>query len=516
MFKKILIANRGEIAVRILRACRELGIRSAAVFSEADRTSLHVRLADEAYPIGPAPSRESYLRIDKLMDVARRAGCDAVHPGYGFLAENAALPRACAGAGLTFIGPSPEAMEALGSKTAGRQLARRSGVPTVPGAADAIENPDEAQALAQNMGYPILLKAVAGGGGKGMRIVARDADFAPAWRDASSEAMNAFSDPRLYLEKYLDRPRHIEIQILADAHGRVVSLGERECSVQRRYQKVVEEAPSPIMTPDLRRKMSDAAVLLARAGGYSNAGTIEFLVDAQNNFYFLEANTRLQVEHPVTEQVTGLDLVKLQIAIAAGHRLPFAWETITPRGHAIEVRLYAEDPENNFFPSPGKILSRRAPSGPGIRLDEGVYSGWTVPMEYDPLLAKLIAWGNSREETIARLRRALEEYAVTGIKTNALLFRRILAEPDFLRADFHTRWLDELLLRPPSAASDLTAHFKEEEQRSSAAEAAVIAAALWQASQRDKQSCLPSSDTDSAQSSRWKLEGRRDLLDRTP
>jgi len=516
MFKKILIANRGEIAVRILRACRELGIRCVAVFSEADRASLHVRLADEAYPIGPAPSRDSYLRIDKLMDVARRAGCDALHPGYGFLAENAALPRACTSAGLTFIGPSPEAMEALGSKTSGRQLARRSGVPTVPGAADALETPEEAQALAQNMGYPVLLKAVAGGGGKGMRVVAHDAEFASAWRDASSEAMNAFSDPRLYLEKYLEKPRHIEIQILADAHGRVVSLGERECSVQRRHQKVIEEAPSPIMTPDLRKKMSDAAVLLARAGGYSNAGTVEFLVDAHNNFYFLEVNARLQVEHPVTEQVTGLDLVKLQIAIAAGHRLPFAWETITPRGHAIEVRIYAEDPENNFFPSPGKILSRRAPSGPGIRLDEGVYSGWTVPMEYDPLLSKLIAWGNSREEAIARLGRALGEYAVTGIKTNAALFRRILAEPDFLRANFHTRWLDEMLLRAPAAANNLTAHFSEQEQKSNAADAAVIAAALWQASQWDGQSRLSFSATDSRQPSQWKLEGRRDLLDRTP
>jgi acetyl-CoA carboxylase biotin carboxylase subunit len=516
MFKKILIANRGEIAVRILRACRELGIRSVAVFSEVDRTSLHVRLADEAYPIGPAPSRESYLRIDKLMDVARRAGCDAVHPGYGFLAEHAALPRACTGAGLTFIGPPPEAMEALGSKTAGRQLARRSGVPTVPGAIDPIENLDEAQALAQNMGYPVLLKAVAGGGGKGMRVVNRDAEFASAWREASSEAMNAFSDPRLYLEKYLEKPRHIEIQILADAHGRVVSLGERECSIQRRHQKVIEEAPSPILTLDLRKKMSDAAVLLARAGGYINAGTVEFLVDAQNNFYFLEVNTRLQVEHPVTEQVTGLDLVKLQIAIAAGHRLPFAWETITPRGHAIEVRLYAEDPKNNFFPSPGKILSCRAPSGPGIRLDEGVYSGWTVPMDYDPLLAKLIAWGNSREEAIARLRRALEEYAVTGIKTNAALFRRILAEPDFLRAEFHTKWLDELLLRPPAAPNNLAARLNAEEQRSSAADAAVIAAALWQAGQCDRHSCLYPSTEDFAPPSRWKLYGRLHQLDRTP
>src|SRR5689334_10413425 len=452
MFKKILIANRGEIAVRILRACRELGIKSVAVFSEVDRKSLHVRLADEAYPIGPAPSRESYLRIDKLMDVAQHAGCDALHPGYGFLAENAALPRACSEAGVTFVGPPAEAMEALGSKTAGRQLARRVEVPTVPGTNDPTEK-SEARALAQNMGYPVLLKAVAGGGGKGMRLVHSTAEFESAFRDASSEAMNAFGDDRLYLEKYLDRPHHVEIQIFADAHGRVVSLGERECSVQRRHQKVIEEAPSPIVTPDLRKKMGDAAVRLARAGRYVNAGTVEFLVDANLNFYFLEVNTRLQVEHPVTEQVTGLDLVKLQIAIAAGHRLPFAWESITPRGHAMEVRLYAEDPDNNFFPSPGKILSRNVPSGPGIRLDDGVYEGWTVPNDYDPLLSKLIAWGNSREETIARLRRALDEYTITGIRTNAGLFRRILEEHEFLRGEIHTRWLDDLLRRPRAAAS---------------------------------------------------------------
>src|SRR6266705_2230653 len=482
MFKKILIANRGEIAVRILRACRELGIRSVAVFSEADRKSLHVRLADEAYPIGPAPSRQSYLRIDKLMDVARRAGCDALHPGYGFLAENAALPRACTDTGLTFIGPP----------------------------ADAMEKPAEAQALAHRMGYPVLLKAVAGGGGKGMRLVNSDAEFEPAFRDASSEAMNAFGDDRLYLEKYLDRPHHVEIQIFADAHGRVVSLGERECSVQRRYQKVIEEAPSPVITPDLRKKMGDAAVRIARAGGYVNAGTVEFLVDTHYNYYFLEVNTRLQVEHPVTEQVTGLDLVKLQIAIAAGHRLPFAWETITPRGNAMEVRLYAEDPDNNFFPSPGKILSRHAPSGPGIRLDEGVYEGWTVPNDYDPLLSKLIAWGNSREETIARLRRALEEYAITGIKTNAGLFRRILSEPDFLRGEIHTRWLDELLRRPRSAASLANG----QDQDTGALDAAAIAAAIWHATQSSAASFVtPPAD---AGPSLWKLEGRRQQLDRTP
>ncbi len=510
MFKKILIANRGEIAVRILRACRELGIRSVAVFSDVDRKSLHVRLADEAYPIGPAPSRESYLRIDKLMDVARRSGCDALHPGYGFLAENAALPRACTDAGLTFIGPPADAMEALGSKTAGRQLARRADVPTVPGTNEAIEKPSEAQALAQGMGYPVLLKAVAGGGGKGMRLVYSDAEFESAFRDAASEAMNAFGDARLYLEKYLERPHHIEIQIFADAHGRVVSLGERECSVQRRHQKVVEEAPSPIVTPELRKKMGDAAVRLARAGGYVNAGTVEFLVDSNLNFYFLEVNARLQVEHPVTEQVTGLDLVKLQIAIAAGHRLPFAWESITPRGHAMEVRLYAEDPDNNFFPSPGKIISRQAPTGPGIRLDEGVYEGWTVPNDYDPLLSKLIAWGNSREETIARLRRALAEYTITGIKTNAGLFRRILNEPDFLRGEVHTKWLDELLCRPRPAANSASA----EGQGSSASDAAAIAAALWQATK----SSSPPSAAAAAEGapSRWKLEGRRQQLDRMP
>ena len=504
MFKKILIANRGEIAVRIERACRELGIHNVAVFSEVDRASLHVRLADEAYAIGPAASRDSYLRIDKLIDVARKTGCDALHPGYGFLAENPALPRACSDAGITFIGPSADAMEAMGSKTAGKQLARRADVPTVPGTSDPIESPEEGQALAQSMGYPVVLKAIAGGGGKGMRVVPSDTAFASAWRDAASEAANAFGDPRLFLEKYLPSPRHIEIQIFADAHGRTVSLGERECSVQRRYQKVIEEAPSPVMTPDLRKKMGDAAVRIARAGGYTNAGTVEFLVDADMNFYFLEVNARLQVEHPVTEQVTGFDLVKLQIAIAAGHRLPFAWETITPRGHAMEVRLYAEDPDNNFFPSPGKILLRHVPTGPGIRMDEGVYEGYTVPMEYDPLLSKLIAWGNSREETIARLRRALDEYAIMGIHTNVSLFRRILGEPEFLSGEIHTKWLDELLgrPRPPAVAPRGTK------------EACAIAAAFWEATQISGTSdpaCAVHTEP-----SRWKTEGRKQQVDRQP
>ena len=504
MFRKILIANRGEIAVRILRACREMGIPSVCVFSEVDRTSLHVRLADEAYGIGPAPSRESYLRIDRLMDVARRTRCDAIHPGYGFLAENPAFARACAEAAVTFIGPSAEAMEMMGSKTAGKQLARRCEVPTVPGTDNPIADAEEVQSLARAMGYPVVLKAIAGGGGKGMRVVPSDEAFSSCWRDASSEAFNAFRDRRVFLEKYLESPRHIEIQILADSHGRVVSLGERECSVQRRHQKVIEEAPSTIVTPELRRKMGEAAVRLARAGGYVNAGTVEFLVDASLNFYFLEVNTRLQVEHPVTEQVTGLDLVKLQIAIAAGLRLPFAWETITPRGHAMEVRLYAEDPDNNFFPCAGKILARRTATGPGIRLDEGVYRGWTVPLEYDPLLSKLIAWGNSREEAIARLRRALDEYTISGIRTNISLFRRILAEPEFLSGDIHTTWLDQLLARPrpPAVAA----------ARASEA-AAAIAAAYWE--------CIEATNfvdgrVPAGAPSRWKLDGRRSQLDRQP
>src|ERR1700674_2849146 len=447
MFRKILIANRGEIAVRIARACREMGITSAAVFSDADRAALHVRLSDEAYAIGPAPSRESYLRIDKLMEVARRAGCDALHPGYGFLAENPDLARACTANNITFIGPSPEAMERLGSKTAARQLAARAGVPMVPGTEDPVENLNDAGKIAKGLGYPVLLKAVSGGGGKGMRLVTADSEMAAAWRDAASEALNAFGDARLYLEKYVDQPRHIEIQIFGDAHGRIVHLGERECSVQRRHQKVIEESPSPVMTPELRRAMGEAAVRLAKEAGYTNAGTVEFLVDAGRKFYFLEVNTRLQVEHPVTEMVTGFDLVKLQIRIAAGESLPFAQEDVTLSGHAIECRLYAEDPDNNFYPSPGKILSLRTPSGPGIRLDDGVYEGFTVPTEYDPLLGKLIAWGHDRAEAIERLQRALAEFAVTGIKTNAALFRGILRDPEFVRGEIFTRWLDERLPR---------------------------------------------------------------------
>ena len=508
-FQKILIANRGEIAVRIERACRELGVRSVAVFSDADRASLHVRLADEAYRIGPAPSRESYLVVDKIIAAAKSAGCDALHPGYGFLAENPSLARACAQAGVTFIGPTPEAMERLGSKTAARQLARRVGVPTVPGTLEPIARIEDAARTAREIGFPVVLKAVAGGGGKGMRLVEREEELASAWRDASSEATSAFGDGRLYLEKFLLRPRHIEIQVIGDHQGHVVYLGERECSVQRRYQKVIEEAPSPIMTPDLRRAMGEAAVKLARAGNYTNAGTLEFLVDAQRKFYFLEMNTRLQVEHPVTEMVTALDLVKLQIQIASGQLLPFAQENIELRGHAIECRIYAEDPDNNFFPSPGKILARRVPSGPGIRLDDGVYTGWTVPTDYDPMLGKLIASGADRGEAIARMRRALDEYYTAGIQTNVKLFRRILADPEFLRGEIHTKWLDELLQRAPVTVDG--AQSRQTTRENLAEDAAALAAALWFAQRgRAPNPTAPSS------ASRWKLEGRREQLDGSP
>jgi acetyl-CoA carboxylase biotin carboxylase subunit len=509
MFKKLLIANRGEIAVRIARACREMGIASVAVFSDADRTALHVGLAREAYAIGPAPSRESYLRIDKLMEVAKRSGCDALHPGYGFLAENPDLAQACAANGITFVGPSPEAMQRLGSKTAARQLAARAGVPMVPGVAEPIKNVQDAERIARELGYPVLLKAVAGGGGKGMRLVAAAKEMSAAWRDAVSEAINAFGDGRVYLERYLDRPRHIEIQILADTHGHIVYLGERECSIQRRHQKVIEESPSPFMTPELRRAMGEAAVLLARAASYTNAGTVECLVDAAHNFYFLEVNTRLQVEHPVTEMVTGLDLVKLQIRIAAGEPLPFTQDDVTISGHAIECRMYAEDPDNNFFPSPGKILSRRTPAGPGIRLDDGVDEGYTVSTEYDPLLGKLIAWGQDRAEAIARLERALEEYTITGIKTNAALFLRILRDPQFVRGEIFTRWLDERL---PHLIGVSKSAGKNEADRDTGAEDAVILAALFHhfklAEAANGNAAAPEPE------SRWKRHARLDQVSR--
>lgn len=453
MFKKILIANRGEIAVRVIRACRDLGIPAVAVYSEVDRAALHVVRADEAYPIGPAPAAESYLNIHKILETAGKCGADAIHPGYGFLSENPDFARACRDSGVKFIGPRPESMELMGSKTRARQQMEKAGVPFVPGTSRGLESLKEAEDVAGKLGYPVMLKAAAGGGGKGMRLVSGRGELASALEGARSEAQRAFGNAEVYIEKAIINPRHIEMQVLADEHGNTVYLGERDCSVQRRHQKVVEECPSPAVTDDMRQRMGEIAVKAAQAAGYTNAGTIEFLTDRDGNFYFLEMNTRLQVEHPVTEQVTGMDLVQLQIRIAAGEKLPFGQQDVQPRGHAVECRIYAEDPENNYFPSPGRITGLNEPSGPGIRLDSGVYEGWNVPLEYDPLLAKLIGYGETREQAIARLRRALEEYFVGGVKTNLGLLRRILSDPDFLAGNADT----SLLARVPfsrAAAGD--------------------------------------------------------------
>jgi acetyl-CoA carboxylase, biotin carboxylase subunit len=447
MFKKILIANRGEIAVRVIRACREMGIASVAVYSDVDRASLHVRKADEAYHLGPAAAGESYLNIEKILAAARQSGADAIHPGYGFLSENPRFAHACAEAGVKFIGPTAASMEMMGSKTRARQHMGRVHVPFVPGTSRGVESVDEAARVAEKIGYPIMLKAAAGGGGKGMRLVHASHQLRSALDSAQSEALRSFGDNEVYIEKAILNPRHIEMQVLADEHGNTVYLGERECSIQRRHQKVLEESPSPIVDPEMRRRMGEIAVRVAQAAGYTNAGTIEFLVDEQKNFYFLEMNTRLQVEHPVTELTTGLDLVHLQIRIAAGEKLPFKQDDVLLRGHAIECRIYAEDPDNNYFPSPGKITLLLLPSGPGIRRDSGMYEGWTVPIDYDPLLAKLIGYGTDREQAIARLVRALNEYFVGGIKTNLSLFRRILNDAEFHAGKLDTGYLDRLLAR---------------------------------------------------------------------
>jgi len=454
MFRKVLVANRGEIAVRVIRALREMGIASVAVYSDADRAALHVRMADEAERIGPPPSSESYLRIDRILEAARKHGAEAIHPGYGFLSENAEFAAACEDAGIVFIGPPPSAIRAMGSKLEARRLARQAGVRAVPGTPEPVASVEEARRAAREFGYPVLLKAAAGGGGKGMRRVESDAGWEAALRDTSSEAERSFRDARVYVEKIIERPRHIEIQVLGDRDGRLIHLGERECSVQRRHQKVIEECPSPLVAQRLgmREAMGDAALRIARAAGYWNAGTVEFLVDQQAGFYFLEMNTRLQVEHPVTELVIGLDLVHLQIRLAAGEPLPIRQEEVVWRGSALECRIYAEDPDNQFFPSPGKVTQLHRPSGPGIRLDSGVYLGWTVPVEYDPLLAKLAVWTGTREETIARMIRALEEYTVGGIKTNISFFRRILEDEAFRRGDLHTGLIDEFFLRAATAA----------------------------------------------------------------
>jgi len=454
MFRKILIANRGEIAVRIIRACREMGIASVAVYSEADRRALHVRLADQAVPIGPSPAPQSYLSIKRLLEAARETGAQAIHPGYGFLAENAEFARRVEQAGLAFIGPPPAAIEAMGDKAQARERMLASGVPVVPG----YQGPDEDVVLmreASRIGLPLLIKPAAGGGGKGMRVVNSPDDLGEALTSSRREAQHAFGDQRLILERYIPRARHIEFQILADAHGTTLHLFERECSVQRRHQKVIEETPSPFLDPELREQMGAAAVAAARAVGYQNAGTIEFIVDPeQRNFYFLEMNTRLQVEHPVTEMVTGLDLVKWQIRIACGEALPYTQADLSQQGHAIEARLYAEDPANNFLPATGPLLSFVEPVGPGVRVDSGFTSGDEVTVHYDPLLAKIIAWAEDRPSAIQKMLFALRETVLLGVTHNGAFLQDLLSSPDFQQGSLYTTWVEEVFedWQPPQCA----------------------------------------------------------------
>ena len=501
---KILIANRGEIAVRIIRACREMGLRTVAVYSDCDRTARHVREADQAVHIGPSEAAKSYLRIDALVAAAKRAGADAVHPGYGFLAENAAFARACLDAGLTFIGPSPEAIALMGSKTAARDVAIRAGVPVVPGTEQPLDDrigDDEIARIANGVGFPLMVKAVAGGGGKGMRTVDDPSGLAAAVRTARSEARSAFGDSTIYLERRLIRPRHIEIQLLGDHHGTIVPFVERECSIQRRHQKVVEESPSIAVAPALRLRMAAAAASVARAVTYANAGTIEFLLDEDGSFYFLEMNTRLQVEHPVTELVTSTDLVQWQIRIAQGERLDLDPEwALAAHGHAIECRIYAEDPDLGFMPSPGLIRGLRPASGPGVRDDGGVGVGYTVPVFYDSMISKLIAWGGSRREAIDRMSRALAEYQVLGIKTTIPFFLWLMRQPEYVAGRYDTTYLDRLLQdRQGESFNELTADDEETVSIATALDAYLRAAA-----RRDAPAA--------ASAAPWKQVARREAL----
>jgi acetyl-CoA carboxylase biotin carboxylase subunit len=466
VFRKILIANRGEIAVRVLRACKEMGIRTVAVFSEVDRKALHTRYADEAYCIGPAPAGESYLVIDKIIDVAKRAGAEAIHPGYGFLAENPLFADRCEKEKIKLIGPSAHAMRTMGSKTLARKTVQAAGVPVVPGTVEPITTDAEVVRVAKEIGFPVMLKATAGGGGKGLRLVREESELTSSLRMAKSEAKSAFSDDSVYIEKYIENPRHVEIQILGDRHGNYAHLCERECSIQRRHQKVVEESPSVIVTPEMRAAMGKVAIEAARAVKYEGAGTCEFLVDRDRNFFFLEMNTRLQVEHPVTEMVTGIDIVKEQIRVAAGERLSIRQEDVKQSGHAIECRVYAEDPERNFMPCPGVVTSLRIPGGPGVRDDSGMYEGSEIPIYYDPIISKLVAWGKDRTEAIARMKRALAEYVVTGVKTTIPFHIRVMNNRHFIEGNFDTNFIDKVF-------------FKEEEARQLAnEEVALVTAAI--------------------------------------
>lgn len=446
--QKVLVANRGEIAVRVMRTCRDMGIPTVAVFSEPDRKSLHVRYATEAYAIGPAAAKESYLNIDRILEVAKKSKADAIHPGYGFLSENAHFAQAVVDAGLTFIGPKAHSMTAMGSKTAARKLMSAAGVPVVPGLEEAINDETDALSYAKKIGFPVMLKAAAGGGGKGMRKVDSEKDFRSAWQGAKSEARNSFADDAVYIEKFLDKPRHIEVQVFGDEYGNVVAFAERECSAQRRHQKVIEESPSCFVDEAMRRKMGEVAIQAARAVNYVGAGTIEFLVDSNRNFYFMEMNTRLQVEHPVTEMITSLDLVEMQIQVARGEALTLTPEDLAPKGWAIEVRVCAEDARNNFMPTPGHVRHFRAPGGPYVRTDTAIYSGNTVTVDYDPMIAKVIAWGPTRDKAIARLDRALSEITIKGCKTNTMFLRQLLAFPEFTSGVYDTGLIDRYQKAP--------------------------------------------------------------------
>jgi pyruvate carboxylase subunit A len=442
MFGKILVANRGEIAVRVMRACRELGIPTVAVYSEADKHALHAKYADEAYLIGAAPPSQSYLNIDAILDVAEKSGADAIHPGYGFLAENAKFVRACEKHGITFIGPSSKAVELMGSKIEARKTMKKAGVPVVPGSEGEVRDVEEAKAIAEEIGYPIVLKASAGGGGIGMKVVKSEAELEQAIESAKSVAKSAFGDATLFIEKFLSRPRHIEFQVLADKHGKTLHLNERECSIQRRHQKLIEECPSPIVTPELRERIGGLAVKAAESIKYTNAGTVEFIY-SQGEFYFLEMNTRLQVEHPITERTTGIDIVKEQILIAAGEAIEYEQSEVPLFGHAIECRINAEDPLNDFAPSPGKITRYRSPGGPGVRIDSGIRMGYTIPPYYDSMISKLVVWGRTREEAIARMERALSEYIITGVKTNIPFHKAVMRNEAFRRGELSTNFIEE-------------------------------------------------------------------------
>jgi len=500
--RKVLIANRGEIAVRVLRALREQGIRGAVVYSDADRTGLPVLLADEAYRIGPAPSNESYLRAAAIVDLAVEIGADAIHPGYGFLSENADFAELCAERGVIFIGPSPHAIRVMGSKIASRRRMIEAGVPVVPGGKDPLDSLEAAEAAAAEIGYPVMLKASAGGGGKGMRRVLESSELASAYRSARSEAMASFGDDQVFAEKYIVEPRHIEIQVLGDSHGKVVSLGERECSLQRRHQKVIEEAPSPVVDRQLRRRLGEAAVLAAQAVGYTNAGTVEFLLAPDGEFYFLEMNTRLQVEHPVTEEVTGIDLVRAQLAIARGEALGAEFDDLEPRGHSIEVRLYAEDPQRGFAPSPGRIELLRLPEGPGVRNDCGVYEGSEISIYYDPMIGKLIVWGGDRAQAIARLERALSELRIEGIRTTRSLFLEILADPDFRAGRLDIALLDRKIEEGVWAASP--------QDEGSERDLPIVAAAIAHFERQQTVTSQPTSST--GRRPGWRGAARREAL----